>query len=157
MQVKAPLNFATWTWNLRLKWKPNISIITQTIALRNTQHTDLDLQDELCRMNAIWGCKENFISESLRAVMTISVEKRFQSYTNFSQIKKNSCFLIMPYIVCPSLCKSVHLTLLILSQFLQRVLGVSYKKKTPKVNHSSVRKKTSLMICHLCSGCLWGV
>lgn len=39
------------------------------------QHTDLDLQDELYKMDAICGCKENIISESLRAIMTISVKK----------------------------------------------------------------------------------
>lgn len=40
------------------------------------QHTDLDLQGELYKMDAICGCKEDIISESLRAIMPIPVGKK---------------------------------------------------------------------------------
>jgi len=66
----------------------------QAIFLRKMQHTDLDLQDELYKVDAICGCKENIISESLRAVMPIPVEKKKKELHRFHT--KKLCFLFMP-------------------------------------------------------------
>lgn len=49
------------------------------------QHTDLDLQDELYNMDAICGCKENIISESLGAIMTVSVKKDYRATQIFHE------------------------------------------------------------------------
>lgn len=50
------------------------------------QHTDLDLQNELYKVDAICGCKEDIISESLRAIVPITVrdKKEKKSYTYFT-------------------------------------------------------------------------
>lgn len=122
------------------------------------QHTDLDLQDELYGVDAVCGCKEDFISKCLRAIMPIPVRKR--SHTNFTQ-KKKLCFLVMPDSVYPSPDRKRILvqgflskTLSSKSQYVHKAYGVSCVKNTPQIRQISTRKKVSLNLCYLCSGCL---
>lgn len=126
---------------------------TQAIALRNRQHTDLDLQDELYKVDAICGCKEDIISKGLRAIMAIPVgekKKKRKELHRFHTDKEavlSGHLWIRPNIKSQSLYEGVHLRLLILDQSVSRVLvGVSYEKKNPKINQILAVKKVSLRL-----------